>query len=160
MPGLWGALSASVVSLTGRVCPSFGLPNRPIPATIPLRLRCDDSSALTPVDTSSPRQRSVAHFRPASLDGLATFWSSIPLGSKLSIEAHTEVQGLLALEREWNNLPRRNNKVDTIFLTWQWQKEKRGNVCQISVLKKKANRHDPPDGSTMRPPSWRVLTLF
>jgi CelD/BcsL family acetyltransferase involved in cellulose biosynthesis len=41
--------------------------------------------------------------------------------SNLSIETHTDTQGFLALEKEWNDLLKRS-KMDTIFLTWQWQK--------------------------------------
>jgi CelD/BcsL family acetyltransferase involved in cellulose biosynthesis len=41
--------------------------------------------------------------------------------SNLTIETHTDIQGFLALEREWNNLLKQS-KMDTIFLTWQWQK--------------------------------------
>jgi len=43
------------------------------------------------------------------------------VGSNLTIETHTDVQGLIALEREWNDLLIRS-RADTIFLTWQWQK--------------------------------------
>jgi CelD/BcsL family acetyltransferase involved in cellulose biosynthesis len=45
----------------------------------------------------------------------------MPVGSNLSTETHTDVERFLALEREWNDLLKRS-KMDTIFLTWQWQK--------------------------------------
>jgi CelD/BcsL family acetyltransferase involved in cellulose biosynthesis len=41
--------------------------------------------------------------------------------SDLSLETHTDIEGFLALQRDWNSLLKRS-KMHTIFLTWQWQK--------------------------------------
>lgn len=43
------------------------------------------------------------------------------VASNLIVETHTDLQGFLALQKEWNNLLKQS-KIDTIFLTWQWQK--------------------------------------
>ncbi len=54
------------------------------------------------------------------------------------MEAHTNAESFLALEREWNDLLNRS-RTDTIFLTWQWQKTwwdflgQKAELCTVTV---------------------------
>ena len=54
----------------------------------------------------------------------------------MSIVTHTDVQGFVSLEREWKDLLKRS-AIDTIFLTWQWQRlwwEFFGQEAGLSIL--------------------------
>jgi len=58
------------------------------------------------------------------------------VGSNLRIETYTDLHSFLALETEWNNLLKWS-KMDTIFLTWQWQKtwwEFLGQEAQLYIV--------------------------
>jgi CelD/BcsL family acetyltransferase involved in cellulose biosynthesis len=58
------------------------------------------------------------------------------LRSNLSLDTYDEIPRLLALETEWNSLLERS-KMDTIFLTWQWQKiwwDFFGREAQLSIV--------------------------
>jgi CelD/BcsL family acetyltransferase involved in cellulose biosynthesis len=63
-------------------------------------------------------------------------WYNCAVGANLTVETCTDVQGFLSLQQEWASLLRHSD-IDTIFLTWQWQRawwECFGQATQLSIV--------------------------